>query len=87
MAATLPLSAQENAVFTDSPDLAYDATWGTSRAERYDVAVCLSFPRLEGAAVESVSFPWLAPEGASDVRICGGDGSCMCRRESDSNFC
>ncbi|MBD5420924.1 MAG: hypothetical protein HDR47_06810 [Bacteroides sp.] len=69
MAATLPLSAQENAVFTDSPDLAYDATWGTSRAERYDVAVCLSFPRLEGAAVESVSFPWLAPEGASDVRI------------------
>ena len=69
MANTLPLSAQEGVVFTDSPDLYYNSSWGTSRAERYDVAVSLSFPRLEGTKIESITFPWRGSEGVTDVKI------------------
>ena len=69
MAEALPLSAAGTAVFTDSPGLFSDAAWGTSRAERYDVAARLALPQMAGTAVESVSFPWIATEGAADVRI------------------
>ena len=69
MAGTLPLSARDYAVFTDSPGLLSDGAWGTSRAERYDVAARLALPQMTGAAVESVSFPWLVSDGVSDVRI------------------
>ena len=69
MAGALPLSARDNAVFTDSPGLFSDGEWGTSRAERYDVAARLALPQMVGAAVESVSFPWIVAEGYSDVRI------------------
>lgn len=69
MAGTLPLSARDYAVFTDSPGLLSDGAWGTSRAERYDVAARLALPQMAGAAVESVSFPWLVTDGVSDVRI------------------
>ena len=69
IAGVLPLSARDYAVFTDSPGLLSDGAWGTSRAERYDVAARLALPEMVGTAVESVSFPWLATDGVSDVRI------------------
>ena len=69
MAGALPLSARDSAVFTDSPGLFTDGEWGTSRAERYDVAARLALPQMTGTAVASVSFPWIVADGYSDVRI------------------
>lgn len=69
MAVALPLAARDNAVFTDSPGLVSNAAWGTSRAERYDVAARLALPQMAGTSIESVTFPWIATEGTSDVKI------------------
>lgn len=69
MAGALPLAARDSAVFTDSPGLLSDGAWGTSRAERYDVAARLALPQMAGTAVESVTFPWLPSDGVVDVRI------------------
>lgn len=69
LTATLPLSAQNSAVFTDSPGLVSDKSWGTSRTERYDVAVYLGLPQMEGAQVGKITFPWIVEDGYSDVKI------------------
>lgn len=69
MAATLPLSANEYATFTDSPNLKTDNFWGVSRNERYDVAVHLGDSQLTGGKITQITFPWKVDDGFSDVQI------------------